>query len=216
MADLVFDCVDAAPERYGVVPSLNLRLRISEVSGERIEAIALRCQIRIEPHRRRYSPQEAEQLRDLFGETGRWADTVKPMQFTTVSAMVPGFTGATTIELPVPVTYDLEIASTKYFNAVSDGVIPLLLLFSGTVFGKNEGRMSVQQVPWSKETSYDLPVKVWRETVDLHFPGSAWLRLDRETLNALQRYKSRNALPTWSGTVAALLEAAERREGSAT
>ncbi|AUI59206.1 DUF6084 family protein [Amycolatopsis sp. BJA-103] len=215
MADLVFDCLDAAPERYGVVPSLNLRLRISEVTGERIEAIALRCQIRVEPHRRRYSPQEAELLRDLFGDTARWADTVKPMQFTTVTAMVPGFTGATTLELPVPVTYDLEIASTKYFNSVSDGVIPLLLLFSGTVFSMREGRMSVQQVPWSKETSYGLPVKVWRETVDLHFPGSAWLRLDRETLNALQRYKSRHALPTWSGTVAALLEAAEQTEGSA-
>ncbi|WP_410663599.1 DUF6084 family protein [Amycolatopsis sp. lyj-84] len=215
MADLVFDCLDAAPERYGVVPSLNLRLRISEVTGERIEAIALRCQIRVEPHRRRYSPQEAELLRDLFGDTARWADTVKPMQFTTVTAMVPGFTGATTLELPVPVTYDLEIASTKYFNSVSDGVIPLLLLFSGTVFSMREGRMSVQQVPWSKETSYGLPVKVWRETVDLHFPGSAWLRLDRETLNALQRYKSRHALPTWSGTVAALLEVAEQTEGSA-
>ncbi|EME52241.1 DUF6084 family protein [Amycolatopsis decaplanina] len=219
MAELVFDCIGAEPERYGVVPSLTLRLRITETSGERVEAIALRCQIRIEPHRRRYSAEEAEQLRDLFGDTSRWAETVKPMQFITVSAMVPRFTGNTTVDLPVPVTYDLEIASTKYFNSVSDGVIPLLLLFSGTVFGISDGRLSVRQVPWSKEASYELPVKVWRETVDLHFPGSAWLRIDRETLAALQRYKSRHALPTWDGTVAALLDDAalghkESREGT--
>lgn len=211
MVELVFDCVGAAPERYGVVPSLTLELRITETSGERVEAIALRCQIRIEPHRRRYSAEEAEQLQDLFGDTGRWAETVKPMQFTTVSAMVPRFTGNTTVELPVPVTYDLEIASTKYFNSVADGVIPLLLLFSGTIFSTCDGRLSVQQVPWSKEASYELPVKVWRETVDLHFPGSAWLRVDRETLAALQRYKSRHALPTWNDTVATLLEAAAPR-----
>lgn len=206
MVELVFDCVGAAPERYGVVPSLTLELRITETSGERVEAIALRCQIRIEPHRRRYSAEEAEQLQDLFGDTVRWAETVKPMQFITVSTMVPRFTGNTTVELPVPVTYDLEIASTKYFNSVADGVIPLLLLFSGTIFSTRDGRLSVQQVPWSKEASYELPVKVWRETVDLHFPDSAWLRVDRETLAALQRYKSRHALPTWNGTVAALLK----------
>ncbi len=206
MAELVFDCVDSAPERYGAVPSLTLRLRITETSGERVEAIALRCQIRIEPHRRRYTAEEAEQLQDLFGDTSRWADTVKPLQLMTVSAMVPGFTGATTLDLPVPVTYDLEIASAKYFNSVADGVIPLLLLFSGTIFGTRDGRLSVQQVPWSKEASYGLPVKVWRETVDLHFPDSAWLRIDRETLSALQRYKSKHALPTWNGTVAALLD----------
>ena len=37
---------------------------------------------------RRYTAAEAERLADLFGETSRWADTLKPMQFATVSAMV--------------------------------------------------------------------------------------------------------------------------------
>ncbi len=64
-------------------------------SGQRVEAIALRCQIRIEPARRRYADDEAERLNDLFGETQRWADTLKPLQFTNVSIMVPGFTGST-------------------------------------------------------------------------------------------------------------------------
>ena len=95
MAELVFDCIGARVDRYAVVPALSLMLRISETSGQRVEAIALRCQIRIEPARRRYSAEEAERLNDLFGDTDRWADTLKPMQFTTVATMVPGFSGST-------------------------------------------------------------------------------------------------------------------------
>ncbi len=48
--------------------------------------------------------------------------------------MVPGFTSVTETELPVPCTYDLEVASARYLQALDDGTIPLLLLFSGTVF----------------------------------------------------------------------------------
>ena len=206
MAELVFDCVGARADRYAVTPGLTLELRITETEGERIDAIALRCQIRVEPHRRRYSAQEAERLHDLFGDTDRWADTLKPLQLATLSTMVPGFSGTSTIDLPLPVTYDLEIASTKYFHGLDDGVVPLLLLFSGTVFRNVDGRLQVQQVPWSKESSFGLPVTVWRETVDLHFPNSAWLRVQRETLDALQRFKSRNALPSWDSTLAALLD----------
>jgi hypothetical protein len=209
--ELVFDCVGAEADRYAVTPSMTLRLQITETSGERVEAIALRCQVRIEPHKRRYSAAEAEGLHDLFGDTERWAETVKPMQFTTLSTMVPGFTGAITHELPLPFTYDLEIASTKYFAALEDGTIPLLLLYSGTVFGKRDGRLSVQQVPWSKESVFPLPVTVWRETMDLHFPDSAWFRVRRETMESLRRYKSRNALPTWDDTLGELLAAVEER-----
>ncbi len=177
-----------------------------------MEAIALRCQMRIEPHLRRYSAAEAEGLHDLFGDTGRWAETLKPMQFATISTMVPGFTGATTHALPLPFPYDLEVAATKYFAALEDGVIPLLLLYSGTVFGLRDGRLSVQQVPWRKESSFPLPVAVWREAVDLHYPDSAWLRVRRETMAALRSYKTHNALPTWDATLTALLaEVRERR-----
>jgi uncharacterized protein DUF6084 len=215
MVDLVFDCVEASADRYSAVPAMTLRLRIAETTGERVSAIALRCQLRIEPQRRRYSAEEAEALHDLFGDTDRWADTVKPIQLATLSTMVPGFTGSIVHDLPVPCTYDLEIASTKYFSALEDGVIPLLLLFSGTVFGVADGRMSVHQVPWTKESAFPLPVPVWRETVALHFPDSAWFRVGLDTMAELRRFKSANALPTWDSTLAALLAgAAERRDAS--
>jgi len=213
MAELSFDCIGAQAERYAVVPSFTLQLRISETTGQRVEAIALRCQIRIEPVRRRYTDAEAERLNDLFGEKQRWSDTLKPLQFALLSVMVPSFTGSTQIDLPVPFSYDLEIAAARYFSALDDGEIPLLMLFSGTIFGTADGRLQVQQVPWSKEATFRLPVSVWRASVDAHFPNSAWIRMSRETLDELIRFKNRKALPTFDTTLAALL--AEAREQSA-
>jgi hypothetical protein len=205
VAELAFDCIGSRVDRYAVVPSLSLILRISETGGQRVEAIALRCQIRIEPARRRYSGAEAERLNDLFGDTERWADTLKPMQFSTVATMVPGFSGAIELDLPIPFTYDLEVGSARYFDSLEAGEIPLLLLFSGTVFTVTDGRMQVQQVPWSKEAAYRLPVSVWREAIDAHFPNSAWIKMSRQTLEELQRFKSAHALPTWDRTLEALL-----------
>jgi hypothetical protein len=213
VAELVFDCIGARADRYAVVPQMIMSLRISETSGQRVEAIALRCQIRIEPARRRYTDDEAQRLNDLFGETQRWADTLKPLQFTNVSIMVPGFTGSTEVNLPVPLTYDMEIGATRYFAGLDDGEVPLLLLFSGTVFSVLDGKMSVMQVPWSKEASYRLPVPVWREAIDAHFPNSSWIRLSSTAMDELLDYKTRRALPTWEATVLALLdEAAEPSE----
>jgi hypothetical protein len=55
-----------------------------------------------------------------------------------------------------------------------------------------------------------MPVSVWRELVDAHFPGSAWLRCSRETLDALAGFKRRHALPTWDATLSALLARADQ------
>jgi hypothetical protein len=208
MAELAFDCVGAHSDKYAVAPSMSLTLRIAETSGQKVEAIALRCQIRIEPTRRRYPAAEAERLNDLFGDTQRWADTLKPLQFTNVSVMVPGFAGSTEVDLPVMLSYDLEIGSTRYFAGLDGGEIPLLLLFSGTVFSNVDGRLQAQQVPWSKEAAYRLPVSLWREAIDVHFPDSAWIRMSLPTLDELQRFKSREALPTWDATITALLSRA--------
>jgi hypothetical protein len=209
MAELAFSCAQATATRYAATPTLTFALDITEGTGARVHAIALRCQIRIEPHRRRYSAQEARRLNDLFGDTSRWAETVKPIQLATVSTMVPGFTSRTEVELQVPCTYDLEVASARYLQALDDGTIPLLLLFSGTVFLANGESFSVELIPWSAEASYRMPVRVWQDVVDEHFPGSAWLRCTRETLDALQEFKTKHALPTWDATLSALLLATD-------
>ncbi len=213
MAELSFDCTGARPDKFAIAPAMSMTLRISEVTGQKIEAIALRCQLRIEPARRRYSAAEAQKLNDLFGDTERWADTLKPVQFANLSIMVPGFTGSTDIDVPIPLSYDMEIGSTRYFAGLDEGEVPLLLLFSGSVFGTADGKLVVQQVPWSKEARYRLPVTVWREAIDAHFPNSAWLRVSTRTLDELQRFKNSRALPTWDATVSALLaDVTERSE----
>ena len=132
-------------------------------------------------------PAEAERLNDLFGDTSRWADTLKPLQFTTVSAMVPGFTGSTEVDLPVPFTYDLEIGSTRYFAGLDDGEIPLLLLFSGTVFSRRDGRLRCSRCRGARRRRTGCRSAVWREAIDVHFPDSAWIRMSTQTLDELQR-----------------------------
>ena len=219
MAELTFSCTQASASRYAATPTLSFKLTITESSGVPVHAIALRCQIRIEPHRRRYSAAEAQRLHDLFGDTSRWADTVKPIQLAMVSTMVPTFTSLTEIGLQVPCTYDLEVASARYLQGLDDGTIPLLFLFSGTVFTAPAGSatgFSVELIPWSCEAAYRMPVSVWREVVDLHFPGSAWLRCSRETLDALSAFKAEHALVTWDATLTSLLARARRTSSSPT
>ena len=67
------------------------------------------------------------------------------------------------------------------------------------------GRSSVQPVPWHKETQVRMPVAVWREAMDAHFPGQAWLRLSRTTYDDLATYRGTHGLVGWDDVVAKLL-----------
>jgi hypothetical protein len=205
MTELVFRVVGGRAEPYAAVPTLMFALAIEQRGDEPVESIGLRCQIRIEPQKRRYTGAEEERLLELFGETPRWGDTLKSFLWTHVSTVVPGFTGNTIVALPVPCSYDLEVAAAKYFHALQDGEIPTRFLFSGTVFIRSPAGLRVQQVPWDKEAPYRLPVRVWRELMDQYFPQSGWLRLHRDTLDGLTRVKARRALATWDDVVSALL-----------
>jgi hypothetical protein len=208
MTNLSFTVLGARAEPYAAVPTLIFRLRVTESTGERIHALALRCQIQIEPRHRHYSGNEEERLLELFGEPRRWGETLKSILWTHASAMLPGFTGSLELDLPVACTYDFEVTGTKYFHALDDGEIPLLLLFNGTVFTRGQTGFSVEPVPWEKEAPFRLPVKIWRELMDQYFPGGAWIRLRRESFDALHRFKGRRALPTWDDAVEALIREA--------
>jgi len=212
MSNLHFDVLGARAEPYAAAPTLMLRLRIRDADGAKIDAIGLRIQIQIEPTRRHYTSAEEERLFELFGEPPRWGETLRAVLWTHVSAMVPQFTGATEIDVPLICSYDFEVAAAKYFHALDDGDIPLLLLFSGSVFATGERGLSVDQIRWDREASYRLPVKVWRDVMNIYYPDSAWLRLRRESFDALHRFKGRNALRTWEETVDLLLERANAAE----
>jgi hypothetical protein len=209
MPRLSFSCIGSRPEPYAVSPSLELTLRVTETTGVRMHTIGLRCQLRIEPHRRRYSGAEAARLVELFGDTSRWGETLKPMQLATVGVMVPAFTDSVDVALPVPLTADTEVASAKYFHGLDDGDIPLLLLFSGTAFYQGESGFQVELVPWHLEVSHAVPLTTWRALMDEHFPDQTWLRLRPTTLSALQRYRTENGLMSWDDTLEELLKKAE-------
>lgn len=209
MAELTFDCLPPRALRYAASPTLAFPLRITELTGARVHAMALRVQLRIEPQRRRYSGEEAELLVHLFGDQSRWGETLKPFQLATVSAVVPSFSGSTEFALDVPCSYDLEVAAGKYFHGLAEGVVPLVLLFSGTVFGKSESGFQVEPVPWHTQAECRMPVAVWDELMALYFPRETWIKLHRDTVDSLLRFKAQHAIPTWDGAMRLLLEHAE-------
>jgi hypothetical protein len=213
VTDLQFTCTGVRPEPYGAGPTLLFGLRIEEADHQPVHAVALRCQIRIEPAGRSYDPDEVGMLGDLFGEPSRWSSTLKPLQFAHASITVPAFTGSTEVDLPVPCTYDTEVASASYFRALSRGEIPLLLLFSGTVFTGRDG-FRAEPVPWHKETAYRMPVDVWRNMIEQYFPNSGWLRVRLDVLDALRRYRSSRALPSWERVFEELLATADAKKGA--
>jgi hypothetical protein len=211
MAELSFTCLDIQPERYAVAPTLLFRLQVNSAAEQRVRAVALRCQIRIEPQRRGYGEQEVERLLELFGERGRWGDTLKPFQFANTSTVVASFTSSIEVDVSVPCSYDMEVTAGRYFHALEDGEIPFILLFSGTVFRDGEKTLWIEQVPWHAECRYRMPVTLWRDMMDMHFPGSGWLRLRRDTIDALADFRAARALPTWDDAVIAVLDAARDR-----
>ena len=110
--------------------------------------------------------------------------------------------------LSLPCSYDFDVAAHKYLYALRDGAVPLLLLFSGTVFRVADGVMRIEPVPWDRQVRAELPVAVWQEAMQLHFPGTAWLRLSADVFDALYRYRSEQQLLTWDDAIARLLKEA--------
>lgn len=188
--EVTFAVLEVAPEPYAVTPALTARVGVAAVGEQPIHAIALRCQVRIDPLRRGYSDTEAEGMVDLFGPRQRWATTQHTFLWQHTTAMVPGFTGTTQTQLPLECTYDFEVASAKYLHALRDGTVPLQFLFSGTVFTAGTRGFGVQQVPWDREDRYDMPVSTWRDLINQHYPNTGWLRLNRDTIDALAAYRS--------------------------
>ncbi|HVQ99877.1 MAG TPA: DUF6084 family protein [Mycobacterium sp.] len=212
--DVNFAVLEVTPEPYTVTPVLTARIEVSTGGDDQVHAIALRAQVRIEPLRRSYSDDEAAGLTDLFGARERWATTQRTFLWQHCTAMVPGFTGSTTVALPLDCTYDFEVAAAKYLHALRDGAIPLQFLFSGTVFVKSERGFSVQQVSWDCEDHYDMPVAIWRALVAQHYPNTGWVRLNHETVAALAAYKSSRGLLDLDHAVTSLLNSESAWEGA--
>ncbi len=209
MPDLSFEIIGAEAVAFSTLPMLNFKLRIiNSNKEEQIQNVNLKCQIMLAVTQRRYNADEKAKLHELFGEPERWSKTLRTFLWTHVTTVVPRFTGSTDVDLPVPCLYDFEVVSTKYFNALEDGEIPLTFLFSGTVFYEGEARnLQIGQISWSKEATYRLPVALWKEVIDIHFPNTAWIRLPKDVFDQLYQYKITQGLITWEQVLVHLLRA---------
>ncbi len=204
--ELAFDVAGVAPLTPAAAPTLCFTVRIDGAGDRPIRSVMLQTQLQIAARRRRYDPAAEDQLFELFGEPERWGSTLRTLPWAQLTKVVPAFTGSTLVELAVPCTYDFDVVATRYLLALRDGEVPLELLFSGTVFYTDAGgRLQAGQISWNQEADYAMPVAVWRETLDRHFPGCGWLRLGSESLTRLAAYRSRNALATWDDVVERLL-----------
>jgi len=211
MPDLDFQIERAEALPFAATPTIAFKLRVSNSpEPQAIHTVFLRIQIQIDSTRRRYTPAEQERMRDLFGDPDRWSQTLRTMLWTHAVVVVPGFQGSTVADIPVACTFDFNAAATKYFSALDDGELPLIFLFSGTVFYEDEsGTMQIAPISWEKETRFRLPVRTWREMMDHYYPNTAWLTLRKDVLDRLNQYKTRCGIPTWEQTLERALDAVE-------
>ena len=208
--ELAFAVEGAEAERFAAAPLIHLRLRVSnDSSGLAIRNVMLQCQVRIEPARRKYEAAEQARLVELFGEPERWSRTLQSLLWANTSVLVPAFDSACVVALPLPCTFDFNVAVTKYVHGLEAGEVPLVLLFSGTVFYDDGAGLQIGQIPWTQEVRYRLPVAVWQSMMTHYYPDSAWLRLPSDVFERLRRYREQHGLVDWERTLDHLLKGAE-------
>ncbi|OQW30530.1 MAG: hypothetical protein A4E19_09475 [Nitrospira sp. SG-bin1] len=217
MPELRFEIDHAEPLRYALAPMLALTLKLSnQPASEQIQSIMLQYQVWIEPGGRQYDHEAQALLLDLFGEPERWSRTVRSLLWVRGTVLIPPFAGHGSVYLDVPCTYDMNVAVAKYFHAVKEGTVPLRVMFSGSVFYEpeegEEGSIQVSQIPLETEVTYGLSVRTWKEMMDLYYPNTYWLCLEKDLFAQLYRYKVQHGLATWERVFERLLPT-EAREG---
>jgi len=211
MPDLSFRVTGVEAGTRGIVPLLVFKLEATNVPAEEtIQSATLQVQIQFECPKRAYNDSEKEKLLDLFGTPDRWGQTLRNRLWTHATAALGSFSGKATARMAVPCTFDLNVSAAKYFDAIEQGEVPLLFLFSGTVFySAANGRLQVQRISHEKECSWRMPGRAWRELMDAHWPNMAWIAMHREIFDRLCEYKRRHGLPTWEEAFEQLLAGEE-------
>ena len=207
MPDLDFKVpgVDAAVR--GLAPLLQF---VFEIINQRLEktfrASCSTHRSRFNRHSAVMARSEKEKLRELFGRPEDWGQTLRNKLLAHTNCTVPGFADRTEALLVVPCTFDLNVAATKYFYALEDGEVPLLFLFSGTVFYSDaERRLQIQQISWEKEAAWRMPIGAWRDMMDRHYPNTAFMWLERGVFDRLYEFKRQHGFATWEQAMERLL-----------
>jgi uncharacterized protein DUF6084 len=212
LPDLRFQIEEAVSTPNAAVPQITFKVRITNSLPEPVHSIALRAQVQVEPVRRRYTATEQENLKELFGEPERWSKTVQSMLWANTNVNVSGFEGSTVIEVPVPCTFDFNVAMTKYIHGLDGGELPISMMFSGTVFFAGNIGLQVSQIPWDRDANYRMAVRVWKEMMDMYYPNAAWISLRRDVFERLYEYKARYGITTWEQALERILDEVEAAE----
>jgi Family of unknown function (DUF6084) len=201
-----FAVIGAAGLDPAAVPTLRVQLSIEADADLDVRSIVLDVQVQIAARRRGYAPQEQPRLLELFGTPERWGTTLRTLPWLRTTVVVPAFTSSTSVAVDLPCTYDLEVTAARYFAALEHGDVPLEFLFSGSVFFTDaRGALQTSRIGWDQEAAYRMPVAVWREMMDRHFPGGAWLRLGRGAFDRLAAFKAQGMYVSWDDALEALL-----------
>jgi hypothetical protein len=213
MAELDFHVESAAPVLHAAAPAVALTLRVRAADARPVDALLLRCQVRVEPLARRYDAGEEARLAELFGDPGAWSRTVASFVWTQLSLTVPGFVGTTHTEVTLPCGYDFGLAAHRYTHALAGGDLPLTLLFSGTMFREDDdGLLRATPIAWSSEAHHRLPLAVVVAALEHHYPGRAVLSLERPVFERLYAYRRAHGLATWEQALERLLPGADAAE----
>ncbi len=205
-----FWVLDAVAVPHSAAPTLSFRMRVRESSERPVYTIALTAQIQLEAAERPHDAATKARLLDVFGEPERWGDTARGVLWARPELLVPSFTGSTQFELQVVCSTDLELATTRYLEAVPDGDAPLAFHFSGSVIYEEGGdRIQVSRVPWHVTAQFRLPLETWRKACG----DGGLVRVGGDTFLELRRYASERGLHTEDAAIEDLLAAARAEAG---
>ena len=214
MPDLDFKISGDKSAERGLTPLLHFKIEIvNGTPSEKIQSVMLHSQIQVQSAQRAYTPSEKEKLRELFGRPEDWGRTLRNKLLAHANCIVPAFAERAEAVLVIPCTFDLNVAATKYFYALEDGEVPLLFLFSGTVFySGQDGRLQIQQISWEKEAAWRMPIAAWHSMMNHHYPDSAFVCLDRGMFDRLYEFKRQHGFATWEQAMERLLAQSDGEE----
>ena len=134
MPDLQFQVEDVVATPNALTPQLSFKVRITNSEPDPVHSMALRVQVQIEPVRRRYTRSRAGASEGTVRRAGALEQDPATAAVDQRECQCLWFCGSTVIDVPVPCTFDFNIAVTKYIYGLENGELPVTLLFSGTVF----------------------------------------------------------------------------------
>jgi len=202
-----FSVSGARTSRLAAAPTLIFDLEVADPSEREVFTIALAVQIAIEPAQRRYDPETRERLVELLGDPARVGAPTRTLPWAEVDVLVRPFRGATSVAVPVPCAYDLEIAASNYFRSLADGEVPLVFHFNGSVYyAGDDGQMQIVQISWEESSSYRLPISIWQAMIDTYYPDRGWVPAGSATIERLRRFKLERGLPSYDVALQRLLD----------